>query len=152
MQKFSFKLQPLLKYRKYLEHLAKQETAKAYKDVKDCEKNIEYLKKIYSEKENELYQKASRGISALDFRYSRDYLDSIENDIKTEISRLAQLKTILMDRQKTLTKKSVDKKVIERLKQKKENDYMDEFRKNEQKEADEIASLKKARQIRESVL
>ena len=29
---------------------------------------------------------------------------------------------------------------------------MDAFRKNEQKEADEIASLKKARQIRESAL
>ncbi len=152
MKKFLFKLQPLLKYRKYLEHLAKQETAKAYKDVKDCERTIEDFKKIYAEKADELDKQASIGISALDFRYSRDFLDSIENDIKAEISRLVQFKTILLDRQKKLTEKSVDKKVIERLKQKQENDYMDAFRKNEQKEADEIASLKKARQIRESAL
>ncbi len=152
MKKFLFKLQPLLKYRKYLEHLAKQETAKAYKDVKDCERAIENFKKIYSEKADELDKQSSVGISALDFRYSRDYLDSIENDIKAEISRLVQFKTILLDRQKKLTEKSIDKKVIERLKQKQENDYMDAFRQNEQKEADEIASLKKARQIRESAL
>ncbi len=150
MQKFLFKLQPLLKYRQYLEHIAKQETAKAYGDVKECERAIEYFKKIYSDKADELDKKASLGISAMDFRYIRDYLDSIENDIKAETSRLIQFKTILLDRQKKLTEKSIDKKVIERLKQKKENDYMDEFRKYEQKEADEIASLKKARQIRES--
>ncbi len=150
MKKFLFRLQPLLKYRQYLEHRAKQETAKAYKDVKDCENSIEYLKIIYSKGLDELDNRAVHGISALDFRHSRDYLDSLEDDIKSEMVKLVQLNKVLMEKQRKLTEKSVNKKVIERLKEKKENIYMDEFRKEEQKLADEAASLKRARQPRKT--
>ncbi len=147
MKKFSFKLRSLMKYRQYLEHIAKQETAKAYKDVVESEKSIEYFTQLYSKKAGELDHEASQGISAVNFRYCQDYLDSVEIDIKNEMANLIQFKRIFAEKQKKLTMKSVDKKVIERLKQKKENVYMDEFRKDEQKNADEIASLKKAREI-----
>ncbi len=152
MKKFLFKLQPVLKYRQYLEHLAKQETAKAYQDVKESEKAIENFKRLYLRKADELDNEASRGIRAEYFRQCIDYLDSVENDIKAEELKLVRFRHVLAEKQKKLTKASVDKKVIERLRHKQENDYMDEFRKEEQKEADEIASLKKARQIKEAAL
>lgn len=151
MKKFIFKLQALLKYRQYLEHLARQETAKAYQDVVECKKLIENLKDLYSKKADELDIEASRGISAAYFRHCQDYLDSVEIDIKNQMVNLIQFKKILADMQKKLIVKSVDKKVIERLNQKKANEYMDEFRKDEQKSSDEISSLKKAREIIDAV-
>ena len=42
MKKFKFRLEPLLNYRKYLERIAQQRTAKAQLDVKDCEKQVSF--------------------------------------------------------------------------------------------------------------
>ena len=46
-----------------------------------------------------------------------------------------------------LKSKRVDKKVIEQLKEKKVNEYMEELRKFEQDTLDETVSLRKAREI-----
>ncbi len=152
MKKFVFRLQPLLKYRQYLEHIAKQELAKAYQNVRDVEILINSLEELYSRKAAELDNEAVNGIRAQYFKQCIDYLGSLENEIKSEKIKLANLRKVLAEKQAKLTRKSVEKKVIERLRQKKENDYMNEFRKEEQKESDEMASLKKARQIKEAAL
>lgn len=47
MKRFNFRLTSLLDFRKYLERLARKETAMAYKDVKDSQKAIEELKRRF---------------------------------------------------------------------------------------------------------
>ena len=145
MKKFNFKLQSLLKYRKYLEDLAKQETSKALKNVIESKKTIEKLKSDYSKVSDELNKAILKKISADEFRQYHDYLNYIENDISEKTTVKIKLQKIFLDKQKILTQKTVNKKVVELLKKKKTTQYMEEFHKAEQNITDEVAVLKKVR-------
>ncbi|MCD4743023.1 MAG: flagellar export protein FliJ [Desulfobacteraceae bacterium] len=147
MKRFNFRLTSLLDFRKYLERLARKETAMAYKDVKDSQKAIEELKGRYIKTASELDTIVLKGIKAEELQLYNKYLDMVDSNIIEENQRKRELKKILDRKIAELTKKSVDKKVIERLKEKKEIEYMEEFRKFEQEAIDEVVLLKKAREL-----
>jgi flagellar FliJ protein len=147
MKRFTFRLESLLKYRKYMELLAQQETAKAYKDVKASGMRIQDLKAVLLQGSEVLDQAAAKGISAVEFKSHADFLDGVADDRAREIIRKARLEIVLGEKQAALTQKSVDKKVLERLKARKKSEYMGEFLRSEQNASDEISSLKKAREI-----
>lgn len=145
MKKFDFKLQPLLKYRQYLERIAQQNTASAHMDVKNSEKQIEELKKTYGHQTLEIQKAAASGISGRDFQQYHQYLDAVEHSIEEEGQRKQELIKILNKKLQELRKKSVDKKVMELYRDKLKHAYTQEMVKNEQKELDEITTLKTAR-------
>ncbi|SLM29257.1 FliJ [Desulfamplus magnetovallimortis] len=146
MKKFSFKLQAVLKYRKHLENLARQEAMKALMDVNECRQMIEQMHKERQTLAEHIDRETARGIPALLFRQYNDYMDSIENDIAFKEQEYVHLQKQLETKQQQLTKKSVDRKVIERLREKKRSEYIEEMVAEEQKIADDISSLKKARE------
>ncbi len=147
MKRFIFRLEALLKYRQYLELLAQQEMAKAYKDVQESEMRIRDLKAVLAQGSEVLDLAAAEGISAVEFKSHADYLDSVDDDRVREIARKTGFETVLGEKQAALTQKSVDKKVLERLKARKKSEYIGEFLRGEQNASDEISSLKKAREI-----
>ncbi len=146
MKKFNFKLQSVLKYREYLEDLARQETSKAFMDVMESIKAIEKLKFDYSKVFDDLNKAILKTISADEFRQYHNYLNSIENDILEKTAIKTKLKKILLDKQKILTQKTINKKIIELLKKKKKTQYMEKLRKIEQNIIDEAVVLKKVRE------
>lgn len=150
MKKFNFKLQPVLKYREHLENLARQEYVKAQMDVNSAKEMIVLMEQEYEITADNIEQQTSKGISAMLFRQYNDYLDSLENDIVLKRKEHEQLKKVVAVKHQALTKKSVEKKVIERLKEKKKSEYVEEFQVEEQKRADDISSLKKAREHSEN--
>lgn len=95
-------------------------------------------------------QETLKGIPAPLFRQYNDYLDSLENGIDLKRKEHEQLQKILAVKQQALTKKSVDRKVLERLKEKKRGEYVEEFMADEQKRGDDMSSLKKARELSEN--
>ena len=147
MKRFDFKLEPLLGYRGYLEKRARQKTAEALRNVKASREMIDHLKKKYSECRDNLEDVTSQGISAERFRHYQNYLDSVESGIEEESDRKNYLDKLLGEKIAELKSRSVDKKVIEQLKERKVNEYMEELRKFEQNTLDEIGSLRKAREI-----
>jgi len=147
MKRFNFRLEPLLNYRKYLERIAQQHTAKAHMDVKNCENQISNLKQIWTESTDEVENIVEKGVSAKEFKRHHDYLDSVEAGIIQEKSRKLQLKKVLKEKLLELKKKSVDKKAMELYREKLKAVYTQELLKNEQKELDEISSLKIAREL-----
>ncbi len=146
MKKFTFKLESVLKYRKHLENLAQEEVVKAHINVINSEKKLKYLKQESLKSTQELDKSTLKGITATLFRQYNDYIDSVQGDIVAKIKELQTLKQIFAQKHKELTQKSVDRKIIERLKEKKRLEYMDEVLTEEQIIADEVASLKKARE------
>jgi len=152
MKRFKFKLQPLLNYRQYLERLAQQNTAKANLNVKNCEKQITHLKQAYNQNADTIERNMLKGVKASEFRRYHDYLDSVENSIEDEKSRKIDLKKVLKEKLLELKKKSVDKKVMEIYREKLKADYTQEIIKIEQKELDEISSLKTARTLANETL
>lgn len=150
MKKFNFRLQPVLKYREYLENVARQEYVEAYMGVKAVEEQIAQMEQHYLDHAEMVEQKTLEGISSLLFKKYNEYLDSIEKDIVLKRKEHEQLQRVLAVKQQALTKKSVERKVIERLKEKKRGEYVEEFQAEEQKRSDDISSLKKAREVSEN--
>jgi len=150
VKKFNFRLQPVLKYREYLENVARQEYVESYMGVKAVEEQIAQMEQHYLDHAEMVEQKTLEGISSLLFRKYNEYLDSIEKDIVLKRKEHEQLQRVLAVKQQALTKKSVERKVIERLKEKKRGEYVEEFQAEEQKRSDDISSLKKAREVSEN--
>lgn len=145
MKKFNFRLESVLKYRTYQEQLAQQEMLKAFIKVAESEKRVEALKNILLNLSERLDKETGQGISAASFKQFSDYLDSLEDDIQSEIKNLNNLKKTADEKQKILTEKSIERKIIERLKNRKKDDYREEMLVEEQNTADEVSSLKTAR-------
>lgn len=147
MKRFEFKLQPLLKYRQYLERIAQQKTAKAIMDVNSCENQISELKRAYDQHADMIEDVVSKGVSAVEFRRHHHYLDAVETSINDEKLKKIELKKLLKEKLLELKEKSVDKKAMELYREKLKTRYTQEIIKIEQNEADEITSLKTARTL-----
>ena len=147
MKRFKFRLSSLLDFRQYLELLARKETAAAYRDVKNSQETIDNLKERHIKTAIELDKIILKGIKAEDLQLYNHYLDMVIYSIVQEKQNKQKLQIILDQKIAELTKKSVDKKVIEKLKEKQEAEYMEEFRKYEQETIDEVVLLKKAREL-----
>jgi flagellar FliJ protein len=147
MKKFSFRLEALIKYRQYKELHARQEVAKAYRDLNECELLVRDLEEKLSQTAQLLDRATTEGITVVEFRSYQVYLDGISDDLTQQSARKKSLENLLAEKQTLLTRASVDRQVLDRLKTKKKAQYMFEFQKLEQNASDEIASLKKAREI-----
>ncbi|MCP4673185.1 MAG: hypothetical protein GY857_17980, partial [Desulfobacula sp.] len=118
MKQFKFKLQPLLRYRQYLERVAQQNTAKAQMDVKNCEKQIMDLKQTWNQSADKIDNIITKGVNATTFRQYHNYLDTVQTNIRDEKLRKIQLNKLLKERLLKLKEKSVDKKAMELYKEK----------------------------------
>ena len=147
MKRFEFKLQPLLNYRQYLEKIAQLKTARAQMDIKNCEKKIMELTQIKDINIKMAEKAVTTGVKAFTFRQYQNFLASIQSSIKNEISKKSQLKKKLKENLLKLKKKSIDKKAMEIYKEKLKSEYDQAMIQEEQKELDEIVSIKTARKI-----
>jgi flagellar FliJ protein len=147
MKKFDFRLQPLLKYRQYLERVAQQNTARAQMDVKNCEKQISHLTEVYANSNDRIQEEIAKGISAVEFKRYHQYLDFVESSITEEKIKKLELKKVLNEKLLELKKKSVDKKAMELYREKLRTIYTQEMIEAEQKDLDEISSIKTARKL-----
>jgi flagellar protein FliJ len=147
MKRFRYRLEPLLTYRKHLEHIAQLEVAKASAEVSACSHNIDMLKINYHQNALELEQKMSSGINAENFIVYRSYLNGMENIIDDEIKRHKQLTNILLKKKEMLKEKSIAKKALSNLKTRKKRKYYEDLLKAEQKETDDTIIVRKARDI-----
>ena len=147
MKKFSFRLEALIKYRQYKELHARQEVARTYRDLNECELLVRDLEQRLLRTSQLLDRATAQGISIVEFKSYRAYLDGVSDDLTQQSNRKKSLEDLLAEKQTLLTRARVDRQVLDRLKTKKKAQYILEFQKLEQNASDEIASLKKAREI-----
>ncbi len=147
MKRFEFKLQALLNFRKHLERIAQQDLAKTVMAVTDCENQISSLQTTHGLSAKRLESIVEKGVTAQEFKQHNAYLGAVTRMIEGEKQRKIQLETVLKKKRNELKKRSIDKKAMERLREKQAKEYNQELLTAEQKELDEISSLKKAREI-----
>lgn len=147
MKKFQFRLQSLLKYKRHLEQVAKQEMAKAVADVLACEQRIIALQQDRISATDQLDALVEKGMGAGQFNRYRQFITAIDQTIIFERNRKIELEKILDEKRNILKQKTIDKKSLERLREKQEREYTHEMLREEQKGLDEIASLKTAREV-----
>jgi flagellar protein FliJ len=145
MKRFAFKLQHLLNYKGYLERLARQDTAKARLDIVDCDKQIAALKQQVIVAAKQMDSKVKDGICAREFKQHQNFLGAVETDMEDEKNRKKNLEKIWEEKQVVLQKRSTEKKSMDHLREKQARVYAEKMLKSEQKELDEISTLKTAR-------
>jgi len=147
MKKFQFRLQSLLKYKRHLEQVAKQEMAQAVADVLACEQHITQLQNDGISAMDQLDSLVEKGIGAGQFNRYRQFITATDQMISLERNRKTELEKILDEKRDALKQKTIDKKSLERLREKQDREYTHEMIREEQKSLDEMTSLKTAREV-----
>lgn len=147
MKKFKFKLESVLKYKDFLEKQAKQALMTINVDIRECEENIEEIRVKRSRLVNEVEKETEKGIAIELFQMFQNYIGAIENNLEKERNRLKLLFEEKDLRTLKLIEAKKEKEAIAKLKANKKKKFMEEMIYEEQKELDEISSIKKAREI-----
>lgn len=145
MKKYKFRLEPLLRYREYLEHQKKLEVAKAGTDVLTSEQTIAKYRRDADDTHETFDGNLASGMDSYQFRSFCNYWSGLENRLETEQKRREHLLAVLEKRQRELSQKSVERKVIGNLKDRQKETYYTEMLKEEQKELDDTIILRHIR-------
>jgi flagellar FliJ protein len=141
--RFPFSLQPLLDWKRNLEEVAQIRLAAKTTLLKAQEEEIERLTLSRLAREEELRKKISRGIPAPEYvLYKRFAEESLAELRIRENQKRETLREIEKDREK-LVQLSKEKKILERLKEKKRKAFLYEAEKNEQKKNDEMVIIRR---------
>lgn len=147
MKKFQFRLKSLLKYKRHLEQVAKQEMAQAVADVLACEQRIVGLQKERIAAAEQLESLVEKGMGAGQFNQYTQFITAVDQMIMLERTQKTELEKILEEKRNALKQRTIDKKSLERLREKQAREYTHEMIREEQKNLDEITSLRTAREV-----
>ncbi len=146
MKRFEFELESLLNYKGHLEQVAQREMARAQAAFTDCEQRILDLNGERHTWVMHLDTRVLQGITAAEFQGLQGFIQALAQSIETETHNKAALKKRLDEKRNLLTQRTIEKKALTRLREKRFQDYLQEMRREEQKALDEICAVKTARE------
>lgn len=147
MKRFEFKLQSLLNYKRHLEEMARQEMARAVADVTACERRIQELEGEKEAAAQNLETLVEKGVDAQAFKMYHGFLGALDQTMAEHRHKKMSLEKILEEKRSALTQRTIDKKAMERLRERRAKEFVREMLREEQKGLDEIAALKTAREM-----
>ena len=142
MSKFFFKLQPLLNVKQQMEDNLKNELGKA---LRQLEKEKAVLAGIKEEKRRhilEFNEKAGKGISVKTLRDYNVYISHLNDKILLQKEKVKIASDNVDKIREELLKIIKEREILEKLKEKKFAEFLEEQLKEEQKINDEIVSYK----------
>ncbi|QHI71974.1 flagellar export protein FliJ [Aminipila terrae] len=140
MAKFKFSLKSVEKYRNITLDEAKANYAKAVSDVNKQNELILKIKSELADINRELNYKNSQGITILEHQGYKVYIKILENNIKNEEDKLKGLKKIEHRRRSELIVAKTDVMSIEKLREKRFEEYKKEESKKEALATEEFIS------------
>jgi len=142
MKKFKFKLEAVLRYRKYRERNAQLELVKAKNAVVDKKNLIEKLKQNRLQAIRDLKEEESKGIEVGRHRFYTNYITGTDEALEEEQKQLIQLEKILRKHQEIVRKEQIKRKTLEKIEEKQQKEYISEYIKFEQKTMDEMIVIR----------
>jgi len=147
MKRFQFRLEPLLRYREHLLGQAQQEVARIRADVLACDERIALLEKDSAVTNQELDKEVSGGIDVKRYQHYTKYLEGIESNLGAENLSRNQMVKLFEEKQKHLHQRSIDKKVLENLKNRRRDDYYKDLIQRLHKDTDDTVIVRQARSM-----
>ena len=136
MEKFKFKLENVLVYRKEIEEKKKHEFMTAQKSYL---KQVDLLNNLLNEKEQAINNKENYR-TGLDYHLLMIYLQSLDKNIENQKKIVHECESILNKKKEELLKSTKECKVIEKLKEKAYEEFKIEMNRQEQKQNDDFAT------------
>ena len=136
MEKFQFSLEKVLTYRQQLEQEAKLEFAAVQRQVNEREAKLDQIAKERAQMLTVSEQTLGR--MQVQHRYLAQ-LEQVSSELKLEVDQLQGKLDQALD---GYVKAQQQRKVIEKLRTKKEAEYQQELRQAEQKQLDDLANRK----------
>lgn len=148
MKRFKFKLENVLEYRVTLETLAKNAYQEALRILNIERDNLLHLFNLRKELMNSYNIKAGEVVQPETLMFLSRYTVQLVHLIDRQTLVVTEKEEISKEKLQDWTKKRMDLKVIERLKEKKWKEYLKEIDKEDQKFQDEIFIAKKINEVR----
>jgi flagellar FliJ protein len=139
MNTFRFNLQPLLNFRAGKETMAQREFARGVAFLRQQEALLEQTYQHLSAQYGEWNRSRMEFTDIADFRMFNHYLGKLEQEIKAQLVRIRQQEAAVDQLRQTLIAATQDKKVMERLKERKNQEFTVEVNRIEQRFLDELA-------------
>ena len=135
---YSFKLEKILDFRKQVEEQARLALAEATRLHADQKKIVDEIEQKRINHQKKEYEK----LSVDDLWLWRQYNEALTKDLHSAQNRLTQLALNLQRCRTEAVQKSKDRKLLEKLKENQAKKYYEEENLKEQKEYDEMATLR----------
>lgn len=135
MERFTFNLQKVLDFRVDIEEKRKEEYVSAQKHFLTCESILE----DFIQMRNNALMGTNKLKSGSDFQSFSKYIDFINKRIEAARENLKKAEVDLTFKKEELLSSSMDRKVIEKLKEKAKSEYDLELLRIEQKQNDDFA-------------
>ena len=139
MKKFSFRLDRLLNYRKYLEKQAQKHLFNARHEALKREEVLKRLIEKRFETERNYRKGTSKGMEVSWYRIYQTFFQKSDRDLEMARIHLQQGNEMVRVKRSDLKKKSVKKKTLEVLKEMQYRRYLHQLGKEDQKVMDELA-------------
>ena len=120
MKRFKFRLDPIIRYRQYLERLALMELAKAREELTETEKRIRKIQQTTRDVTRELSSLQAEGIGVDRYRIYADYLQGLKDKIECEDERLVEIGKAVREQHKAVEVERIKKETLEWIRQ---NEY-----------------------------
>lgn len=144
--KFKFSLEKVLKHREIQESLAQRDFLEAQNALND---EIAVLQNMIQIKEDSLLERnklvQNTQTWALTVQQINQFLSGQDLRIKLQNQRLSEFEKVVEAKREILKKASIEVKIIEKLKEKKLEEFKREYNRQEQNEIDELTALRFSR-------
>jgi flagellar FliJ protein len=135
-KRFKFNLQPVLEARTRVEEQKQQVVAQRRRSLDDAETELARLNDEFR-KHSDVLRAAHRGLDAEQLRMHYAHLQYLDRVILAQIRVVAE-RRVMLDRARTeLLRASRDRKVVEKLKERRHDTFMTEAMRLEQNELDD---------------
>lgn len=136
---FRFSMQKVLDYREQLEDEAKVRLGKAENDLREGQARFDAIKEELQKAE---IQAAGKVMTSGERWLHDQYLKGLRKDIEEAAMRLRTLRQIVEEARKYLAERAIDKKLLDKYKDRKRKEYQRAELKQEQNFNDEIATVR----------
>lgn len=139
MKEFDFELQSILDLKEQEEESLQKELLELKNKYQEVKEDLEYTKERKKNWELKLKTESKTGIDSITFRKYKKYIEHLKDQIEELKLQLEHWRKKVDDCQKRLLEKLKEKKSLSKLKEKRYEEYWEDFLQKEQKLNDEVA-------------
>jgi len=143
MKRFKFRLDPVLRYRRYREELALMELARARQALVLSEKKLEQIQQTRQGVMMDLDARQAERLEVNRYRIYRAYLKGLGAKIESEKEHLADIGREVRDKYETAEANRISRETLQWVRQTQYTDYLQISDRAEQKGAEELIALSK---------